>query len=160
MYWGKNMLVTVPLLKTVPTSDVAWGVSVLCRSERASQIDHLGLVQQNIPDAILNKRHLWYMKYCGQRENNVDKKTFWWICWTEKNVSNGIQRWRHLKGGLLSKHRKIFSTPGQNNPRWEYLWAACVVVSECLFLTTKMNIASMHYGNIFEDNSPVYKTGE
>ena len=88
------------------------------------------------------------------------KKTFWWICWTEKNVSNGILRWRLLKGGLLSKHRKIFSTPGQNNPRWEYLWAACVEVSECLFLTTKMNIASMHYGNIFEDNSPVYKTGE
>ena len=52
------MLVTVPLLKTVPTSDIAWGVSVLWRSERASQIDHLGLVQQNIPDAILNKRRL------------------------------------------------------------------------------------------------------
>ena len=36
------MLVTVPLLKTVPTSDVAWGVSVLRGSARRAQIDHLG----------------------------------------------------------------------------------------------------------------------
>ena len=138
------MLVTVPLLKTVPTSDVAWGVSVLCRSERASQIDHLGLRQQNIPDAILNKRHLWYMNYCGQHENNVDKEIFLMDMLNTKNVSNGILRWRLLKGGLLSKHRKIFSSPGQNNPRWEYLWAACVEVSECLFLTTKMNEHSIN----------------
>ena len=43
----------------------------------------------------------------------VDSMKILWILGTLKNVPNGILRWRYLRGGLLSKHRKIFSTPRQ-----------------------------------------------
>ena len=78
------------------------------------------------------------MNYCGHQENNVDKEIFLMDMLNRKKC-----RWI---GGILKVDCSASTEKPsrcQDNSRWEYLWRACVVVSECLFLTTKMNISSM-----------------